>query len=95
MKPVTTKSLEVEEEKEDVPIPIPSKSLAKKDKKISVQSAQIRDLRSKLDQAVAENSQIRELLLPVTLTTAFSNALSAMKTSFISQARNGGNQQSG
>ena len=86
-----TKSVEVEEEEEDVPIPTPSKSLAKKDKKISAQSAQIKDLRSKLDQAVAENSQIRELLSPATLTTAFSNALSATKTSFTNQSRYGGN----
>ena len=88
-KPVTTKSVEVEEEEEeDVPSPptIPPKSLAKKDKKISMQSAQIKDLSSKLDQAVAENSQIRELLLPATLTMAFSNALSATKTSFASQS---------
>ena len=93
-KPVMTKSVEVEEE--DAPLPLkPSKSLIKKDKKISAQSAQIKDLRFKLDQAVAENSQIRELLSPGTLTTAFSNALFVTNTSFTSQARNGGNQQSG
>ena len=92
-KPITTKSVEVEEE-EDVPIPTPpSKSHAKKDKKISGQSAQIKDLRSKLDQAVAENSQIRELLSPATLKMAFSNALSATKTSFTNQSRYGGNTQ--
>ena len=68
-------------------------SLAKKDKKISTQSAQIKDLRLKLDQAVAENSQIRELLSPATLTTAFSNALSATKTSFTTRSENGGNRQ--
>ena len=72
----------------------PSKLNIKKDKKISAQSSQIKDLRTKLDQAVAENSQIRELLSPATLTTAFSNALSATKTSFTSQSRNRGNQQS-
>ena len=65
------KSIEVEEEdEENVPTPPPkpstkpSTSLTKKDKKINAQSAQIKDLRLKLDQAVAENSQIRELLLP-------------------------------
>ena len=63
----------------------PSTTIIKKDKKINVQSAQIKDLRLKLDQAVAENSQIRELLSPATLTTAISNALSATKTSFTSQ----------
>ena len=35
---------------------------------------------------MAENSQVRELLSPATLTTAFSNALSATKTRFTSQA---------
>ena len=96
-KPVMTKSIEVEEEEEeDAPPPPPKSSvkpsttITKKDKKINVQSAQIKDLRLKLDQAVAENSQIRELLLPATLTMAFSNALSATKTSFTSQS---GNQQ--
>ena len=49
MKPITTKSVEVEEEEEDAPIPPPSsKSHAKKDKKISMQSSQIKDLKSKL-----------------------------------------------
>ena len=96
-KPVMMKSIEVEdEEEEDAPLPPkPSKLNIKKDKKISAQSSQIKDLRSKLDQAVAENSQIRELLLPATLTTAFSNALSATKTSSTSQSGNRGNQQSG
>ena len=98
MKPITSKSIEVkEEEEEDVPPPPPKSSvkpsatIAKKDKKISAQSAQIKDLRLKLDQAVAENSQIRELLSPAMLTTAFSNALSATKTSFTGQT--GNNQQ--
>ena len=94
-KPVTSKSIEAEEEdEEDVPPPTPklsTKSLTtiiKKDKKINAQSTQIKDLRLKLDQAVAENSQIRELLLPATLTMAFSNTLSATKTSFTSQSGN-------
>ena len=100
VKPITSKSIEVEEEEEeDVPLPPPKSSvkpsatIAKKDKKISAQSAQIKDLRLKLDQAVAENSQIRELLLPATLTTAFSNALSATKTSFTGQTGNRDNSQ--
>ena len=95
-KPITTKSIEVEEEDEEdapLPPPKPSMSLIKKDKKISAQSTHIKDLRLKLDQAVAENSQIRELLLPAMLTMAFSNALSATKTSFTSQSGNRGNQQ--
>ena len=93
LKPVSTKAIEVEEDEEqDAPLPPskssnkPSTSTIKKDKKIHAQSAQIKDLRQKLDQAVAENSQIRELLSPATLTTAFSNALSATKTRFTSQA---------
>ena len=65
LKPVSSKSIEVKEDDEqDVPTSSskssnkPSSSIIKKDKKISAQSAQIKDLRSKLDQAVAENSQI-------------------------------------
>ena len=94
-KPVTSKSIEAEEDdKEDAPPPTPklltkpSTTIIKKDKKINVPSTQIKDLRLKLDQAVAENSQIRELLSPAMLTTAFSNALSATKTSFTSQSGN-------
>ena len=99
-KPVMSKSIEAEEEdEEDAPTPPPksstkpSTSIIKKDKKINAQSAQIKDIRLKLDQAVAENSQIRELLLPAMLTMAFSNALSTTKTSFTSQTGNRGNQQ--
>ena len=98
VKPVTTKSVEVEEEEEEdvPPPPKPSNFHAKKDKKISMQSSQIKDLRSKLNQAVAENSQIRELLSLATLTTAFSNALTATKTTFTNKPRSWGNsQQSG
>ena len=92
-----TKLVEVKEEEEDMLIPSPpSKFHTKKDKKISTQSSQIKDLRSKLDQVVAENSQIRELLSPATLTTAFLNALTAMKTTFANKSRyRGNNQQSG
>ena len=84
-----TKSVEVEEEEEEdmIPPPKPLKCHAKKDKKNSAQSSQIKDLRSKLNRAVAENSQIRELLLPTTMTTAFSNALMAMKTTFTNKSR--------
>ena len=77
-KPVTTKSVEVkEEEEEDAPTLPPS--LKSQAKKIRAQSSQIKDLRSKLDQAVAENSQIREFLSPATLTTAFSNMHSRLQ----------------
>ena len=71
VKPITSKSIKVEEEdEEDAPTPPPkssikpSTSITKKDKKINAQSTQIKDLRLKLDQVVAENSQIRELFLP-------------------------------
>ena len=79
-KGVTTKAVsamqegtesEEEEEKAD------SKSRCKWNQKISAQSSQIKDLREKLDGAVAENVQIRELLNPTTLQTAFTNALQA------------------
>ena len=54
-----------------------SKSQRKREKKISAQSSQIKDLRMKLDRAIAENTQIRELLNPNALQTAFTNALQA------------------
>ena len=98
MKPVTSKSIKAKEEEEEDAPPPPLKSsvkplatIAKKDKKINAQSTQIKDLRLKLDQVVAENSQIRELLSPATLTMAFTNALSTTKTSFTSQTGNRSN----
>ena len=93
VKSVSTRSIEVESGEEDAPLP--SKSQIKKDKKISAQSSQIKDLWSKLDQAVAENSQIWELLSPATLTTAFTNALTVSKTSFINKSHYSGSQQPG
>ena len=51
----------------------------KQDDKISAQSSQIKDLRTKLDQAVAENPQIREFLSPTSLQKAFTSALQAAK----------------
>ena len=98
VKPVSSRSVEVKSGEEDAPLPSPqpsTKSQAKKDKKISAQSSQIKDLRSKLDQAVAENSQIRELLSLATLTTAFTNALTATMTSFANKSHYRGNQQPG
>ena len=52
-----------------------SKYQHKWDKKISAQSSQIKNLHTKLDGAIAKNIQIRELLNPATLQTAFTNAL--------------------
>ena len=61
-----------EEEEQSV-----SKSQRKQEKKISAQSSQIKDLCTKLDGAIAKNTQIRELLNPTTMQTAFTNALQA------------------
>ena len=94
VKPMSTRLVEVESGEEDDE-PLPSKSQIRKDKKISAQSSQIKDLQSKLDQAVAENSQIRELLSPAMLTTVFTNALTASKTSFTNKSYYSGTQQPG
>ena len=69
---ITSEGTESEEEEKAV-----SKSQHKQDKKISTQSSQIKDLREKLDGAIAENMQIWELLNPATLQTVFTNALQA------------------
>ena len=91
-KVISTKSVEVESGEEDA---LPSKSQIKKDKKISAQSSQIKDLWSKLDQAVVENSQIWELLSLATLTMAFTNTLMASKTSFANKSHYSNMQQPG
>ena len=57
-----------------------TKSKIKKDGKIRAQSSQIKDLCTKLDQAVAENSQIKEFLSPTSLQMAFTSALQAAQT---------------
>ena len=90
-KSVSTKSVEVESGEENAP----SKSQINKDKKISAQSSQIKDLQSKLDQAVAENSQIREFLSPTSLTTTFTNALTASKSNFTTKSCYSSSQQPG
>ena len=56
------------------------KSHPKHDAKISAQSSQIQDLHSKLDAAVAENSQMQEYLHPSTLQIAVTNALQAAQS---------------
>ena len=66
------------------------KSKPKKDGKISAQSSQIKDLRTKLDQAVAENSQIREFLSPTSLQKAFTSALQAAQLGSSSSTRRNG-----
>ena len=54
---------------------------------LSTQSSQIKDLRVKLDGAIAKNAQIRELLNPATLQTAFTNALQALGQHFRTQGK--------
>ena len=78
-KSVSSKSVSVTPEgaesgEEEKPGP---KSQHKRDSKIKAQSSQIKNLREKLDGAIAENSQIKEWLNPNTLQTAFTNALQA------------------
>ena len=63
------------------------KSQRQRDRKISAQSSQIRDLHEKLDGAIAENTQIREWLNPETLQTAFTNALQASGQHFRTQGK--------
>ena len=74
-KTVTTSSGEAEPE-ENSPL---AKSKRKQNAKISAQSSQIKDLCTKLDQAVAENSQIREFLGPTALQQAFTTALQTIQ----------------
>ena len=68
----TQEGTESGEEEKSIP-----KSQHKWDSKIKAQSSQIKDLREKLDGAIAENAQIKEWLNPNTLQTAFTNALQA------------------
>ena len=78
-KGVSTKSVSAMQEgtesgEEEKSIP---RSQHKQDRKINAQSSQIKDLREKLDGAIAENTQIKEWLNPDTLQTVFTNALQA------------------
>ena len=76
VKAVTATSTETESEGEPV-VTKPHSKHIKKDGKISAQASQIKELRSKLDEAIAENSQMREYLSPTSLQSAFTNALQA------------------
>ena len=80
VKTVTATSMETESEGEGAVVKSCSKNI-KKDGKINAQASQIKELRTKLDEAVAENSQMREFLSPTALQTAFTNALQAVKKS--------------
>ena len=70
-KTVMTSLVEVEQSKQQEQ----TKSQSKKKEKISAQSSQIKDLCTKLDQAVAENTQIKEFLSPTALQQAFMTTL--------------------
>ena len=83
VKTVTATSTETESEGEGAVVKSRSKNI-KKDGKINAQASQIKELRTKLDEAVAENSQMREFLSPTALQTAFTNALQAVKKSDLS-----------
>ena len=73
-----TAATSTETESEGEPVATKSRTKhIKKDGKISAQASQIKELRTKLDEAIAENSQMREFLSPTSLQTAFSNALQA------------------
>ena len=51
-----------------------------KDKKVSAQSSQIKDLCTKLDGSIAKNAQIQELFNPASLQMALTNALQAAQS---------------
>ena len=72
---------------------MPSKSQWKCEAKMSVQSSQKRDLCSKLDSAIAENSQMQEFLNPGTLQMAVTNALQAPQSSSHGHGNNSGYMQ--
>ena len=89
VKTIMAASTETESEEEGVV----TKSQTKKDGKINAQSSQIKDLHSKLDQAVAENSQIREFLSPTSLQKAFTSALQAAQVTSRSKGNLGPGRQ--
>ena len=77
-KAVSSKSISVlaagaESEEEEQPV---SKSQCKQEKKISAQSSQIKDLCTKLDRAIAKNTQIQELLNPDSFTDCIYQCIS-------------------
>ena len=76
VKAVSATTTEMESESEPA-VSKPHSKHIKKDGKISAQASQIKELRSKLDEAIAENSQMREYFSPTSLQSAFTNALQA------------------
>ena len=73
----------------------PSKSQQKCKAKVSAQSSQIRDLCSKLDSVIIENSQMQEFLNPSTLQTMVTNALHATQSSNCSCGNNNSDSRQG
>ena len=69
------------------------RSQQKCENKISAQSSQIKDLHSKLDSAITENSQMQEFLNPSTLQTVVSNVLHAAQSSSHGRSYNSGPRQ--
>ena len=70
-----------------------SKSQWKHKNKISAQSSQIRDLCSKLDSAVTENSKMWDFLNPSTLQMVVTNALHAAQSNGHCHRYNSGSRQ--
>ena len=89
VKTIMAASMETESEEEGVV----TKSQTEKDGGINAQSSQIKDLRSKLDQAVAKNSQIREFLSPTSLQKEFTSALQATQVASRSKGNLGSGKQ--
>ena len=83
-KTVMTSSVVVEQNKQQEQ----TKSQGKRKEKISAQSSQIKDLHTKLDQAVAENTQIKEFLSPMALQQAFMTILQVTQPSPNKMSRN-------
>ena len=84
VKTVTATSTETTESEGETAVVKSRPKSIKKDGKINAQTSQIKELRVKLDEAVAKNSQMREFLSPTSLQTAFTNALQAAKKSDVS-----------
>ena len=89
VKTIMAALVETESEEEGVV----TKSQTKNDGKISAQSSQIKDFCTKLDQAVAKNSQIREFLSLTSLQKAFTSVLQAAQATSESTGNNGQGRQ--
>ena len=63
--------------------------------KVSAQSSQIRDLRSKLDSAIVENPQLWKFLNPLTLQTVVTNTLHTAQSSNHGHGNNNSDSRQG